>query len=291
LCTNRKACDLLFPPPHSLRVRLRRFTVLIVFVMAGLLNVLAGAFNYIYNLTEVIGRLGQRVELVFQPIQAVINAVTYPIGAVLFWYLGYSVYRGLLRCQAGAAPSPNQTTLRRRCVRLGHIVATISIVEWAAAGIIYPIALQLTNGDLPKSAMFHFFFSLLLCGLPAAAYPFFGITFFSLRSLYPVFVVNDLEGAARDEPVLAEVKRWNSIYLGIAAVAPLLGIAAITVDRRIDPEFLQDAAELAMEVFSAVGLLMLPPVFWLFHSIQSDLQTYSEILGFDERELKVRQLA
>jgi hypothetical protein len=97
-----------------------------------------------------------------------------------------------------------------------------------------------------------------------------------------------LEGAASDRPVHVEVRRWNSIYLAIAAVAPLLGIAALTADRLIEPDFLQGPAEIAMGVFSAVGLLLLPPAFWLFLSIQADLQTYSEIFGTNGQETKVR---
>jgi serine/threonine protein kinase len=44
LCTNAKASALLFPPKRSWRVRLRPFAGVIVFVAAGLPNVLAGVF-------------------------------------------------------------------------------------------------------------------------------------------------------------------------------------------------------------------------------------------------------
>ena len=39
---------------RSLRVRLRKYAVLIVFVAAGLPNVLAGVFNYVHNLSEIV---------------------------------------------------------------------------------------------------------------------------------------------------------------------------------------------------------------------------------------------
>jgi serine/threonine protein kinase len=94
LCTNQKACALLFPPKRSFRVWLRQYTVLIVFVAAGLPNVLGGAFNYVHNVSEIVLKL-RTLEPHFQRTQAVINGIAYPIGAVLFWYFGFSVYKGL----------------------------------------------------------------------------------------------------------------------------------------------------------------------------------------------------
>jgi len=118
-----------------------------------------------------------------------------------------------------------------------------------------------------------------LCGLVAAAYPFFVVTFFSLKSLYPVYLLADLEGASADVPLLRQVNRRNSVYLVVAALAPFLGIAALIADSLINENVLPPGAEQSMAVFSAVGLLGLPCLFWLSHSIRADLATLSDVIA------------
>jgi hypothetical protein len=178
--------------------------------------------------------------------------------------------------------------LRHRCLELGRLVALISVVEWSIAACAYPLGLRIIHAHLPLSAMLHFFFSLLLCGFVAAAYPFFIVTFFALRSLYPVFLTADLEGAAADAPVLRQVGRRNSVYLVVAALAPLLGIAALIADSWIEENVIQEGAEKTMIVFSAAGLVGLPWLFRLSHSIRTDLDTLTGILSSDERGLTTR---
>jgi eukaryotic-like serine/threonine-protein kinase len=281
LCTNPKACELLFPPKRSWRVRLRKYSVLIVFVAAGLPNVLGGVFNYIHNLSEIVSKLGP-LEPLFQRTQAVINGIAYPIGAAFFWYLGFSVHRGFKQCQAGQLSPERALTLRQRCLELGRLVALVSIVEWSIAACVYPISLRIVNAEMPTSAMLRFFFSLVLCGLVAASYPFFVVSLFSLRSLYPVFLLSDLDQAAVDAPVLRKLGRRNAVYLVVAALVPLLGIAALVADSLINEDVLPPGAEKSMAIFSAVGLLGLPCLFWLSHLIRTDLATLTGILSADK---------
>jgi eukaryotic-like serine/threonine-protein kinase len=280
LCTNAKASALLFPPKRSLQVWLRKYTVLIVFVAAGLPNVLAGVFNYWHNLSEIIAKLG-RLEPDFQLTQAVINGIAYPVGAALFWYAGYSLRKGLRQLEAGQLSREGNGILRQGCLELGRLVALIGIVEWAIAACAYPITLRLIHAEMPATAMLRFFFSLLLCGLVAAAYPFFVVTFFSLRSLYPVFVLHDLEGSAADGPLLRRVGRRNTVYLAVAALAPFLSIAALMADSLINDNVLPEGTEKSMAVFSAVGVLGLPCLFWLSHLIRADLATLADAVASD----------
>ena len=166
---------------------------------------------------------------------------------------------------------------------MGRLIALISIVEWSIAACVYPISLRLIHADMPAAAMLRFFFSLLLCGLVAAAYPFFVVTFFSLRSLYPVFVESDYEGASSDADLLRKVGRWNAVYLVVAASAPFLAITALIADSWINDNVLPDGAERSMAVFSVIGVLGLPWLFWLSHAIRTDLATLWGVLASDER--------
>jgi eukaryotic-like serine/threonine-protein kinase len=172
--------------------------------------------------------------------------------------------------------------LRHRCLELGRLVALISIVEWSIAACVYPISLRLVRAELPTSAMLRFFFSLLLCGLVSASYPFFVVSLFSLRSLYPVFLLSDLDRAADDVPFLRRMGQRNSLYLVGAALVPLLGIAALVADSLINNDVLPPGAEKSMAVFSAVGLLGLPCLFWMSHLIRTDLATLGGIIAADE---------
>jgi serine/threonine protein kinase len=288
LCTNPKACTLLFAPKSSARASLRKFTVLIVVLLAGLPNVLASAFNYALNVSELTTGLTHALHVRFVQAQAAISGVAYVIGAIVFSYLGFSVYRGLKRCQA-REPATDQTRLsRRRGLRLGLLVAIVSLVEWSIAAGVDAIGLRVMHLDLSTAAMLRFFLWSLMCACVAAAYPFFGITFFTLRSLYPAFLLSDLEGAEQDEPVLKQLGRWNSIALVVAVMAPLLSVGALIIDKVINPDLIHSDAELAMGCFSAVGLVGLLPIFWLYQSIQSDLVTLSGITAPHERKTSSR---
>ena len=75
---------------------------------------------------------------------------------------------------------------RRISLLMGHYTAIIGVVLWALAGLAYPIAIHSTSGDMPVRDYFHFFGSLVVCGMVAAAYPFFSITWYSLSTIYPM---------------------------------------------------------------------------------------------------------
>jgi len=127
--------------------------------------------------------------------------------------------------------------------------------------------------------MVRFFFSLLLCGLVSASYPFFVVSLFSLRSLYPVYLLKDFDRAAADAPLLRRLGRRAAVYLAVAALAPLLAISALVADSLINDDVLPPGAEKSMAIFSVVGLLGLPLLFWLSHLIRTDVATLTEVVS------------
>ena len=72
-------------------------------------------------------------------------------------------------------------------------------------------------------------------------------------------------------------------YLVVAALAPFLAITALIADSWINDNVLPEGTEKSMAVFSAIGVLGLPWLFWLSHSIRTDLATLSGRLATDER--------
>jgi len=288
LCTNPKASTLLFPPKQSMRVRLQRFTVLVVLLLAGLPNVLASVFHYALNVSQLTTGLPPAQHLLFRRTQTTISGIAYAVGAIVFTYLGLSVYRGLRRCQAREPATEQTRALRRRGLRLGLWVAVVSLLAWSIAAGVDMVALHAMRLDLPTSAMLRFLLWSLMSACVATAYPYFGITYFVMRSLYPASLQSDLEGAVHDEQLLKQLRRWTTIALVVALLAPLLSVGALIVDKLIEPNLIHSDAELAMGFFSAVCLVSLLPVFWLYQSIQSDLVTFSEITAPHERPTRVR---
>lgn len=288
LCTNPKASTLLFPRKQSLRVRLQKYTVLVVLLLAGLPNVLASVFHYALNVSQLTSGLTPLQHPLFRHTQTTISAIAYAVGAILFTYLGFSVYRGLKRCQAREPATEQTRALRRRGLRLGLWVAVVSLLAWSVAAGVDMVILRLLHLDLTASDMLRFFLWSLMCACVATAYPYFGINYFVMRSLYPASLQSDLEGAVHDEHLLRQLRRWTTIALVVALLAPLLSIGALIVDKLIEPNLIHSDAELAMGFFAAVCLVSLLPVFWLYLSIQSDLVTFSEITAAHERPSRIR---
>jgi hypothetical protein len=194
-------------------------------------NAIAGGFNYDYNREEIISRLEQagvpQASAAFERVQLTINSIAFPLGALLVLAFVWPVSRQLRR---GASPGENSAELlarlRRHSLRLGHLAAVVGIIEWGVAGLIYPIAIHSFAGPLPWAAYGHFFVSLVLCGLVAAAYPFFGVTFLAVRVFFPAL----LERGAVDLAAEAQLRRLGQqagAYFLIACGVPLVGLALL----------------------------------------------------------------
>src|SRR5262249_53886263 len=212
LCLQPKAHLLLLPPLRSWRHPARRVPIACVLVAAVFPNICAAVFNYFYNRREIVEHL-QDSQKAFEQTQAAINAIAFPVGIFFVFWFTRPIAAAIRRARRGdegasvpsAAASPQSSRdktlpsdasspggglfrLRQNCLRLGHLAAGISLALWLVAAPAYPIALQMEVGDVPASAYLHFVASLTLCGLIAAAYPFFGVSCLSVCSFYPALV-------------------------------------------------------------------------------------------------------
>lgn len=260
LCGNPRAEQIIYPEAGSWRRRLRPGSIAIVVLLAALPNIFAGLFNYFYNRTHIIESLHDvhNARDAFWMIQTVINSIAYPTGLGLLAYLTWTVQRARREIDDVA----RYAWLRRRSLLLGHCAAGIGVVEWAIAGLAYPFSMHLAVGAVPLEVYLHFAGSLLLCGLIAAAYPFFGVTFFSVHVLYPALLRPGL-ARANDEPPLTQVRMLAWRYLAVAMSVPMLGVAALVA--------MDQDARLALGVLSTGAFLGSLMMFWLFRRLQSDL--------------------
>ncbi len=233
LCVQPHTQRLLQFSGRGWREWVRRFPVIAVLVVVTLPNALAGGFNFFYNWKEIVRHLPEQSQgqawLAFNCVQLVINCIAFPLGAVLVWMFVWPVAKRMKRKSTLTKLSPEaQAALRRYSLRLGHLAAVIGLVEWIIAGMIYPLAIHAVNGTMPIEAYPHFWISLALCGLVAAAYPFFGVTLLAVRVFFPAL----MDRGAVDEEAEAQLRRLSQqagMYFLIACGVPLIGLSLLII--------------------------------------------------------------
>lgn len=245
LCQEPRALQLLKPPPGGFRQLLFRWPWVALALAAIIPNAIAGVFNFAYNEGAIIQRL-QGSELAFFRIQLVINGIAFPLGVVLVLSYAWPVLRLLRRDE----PPPDADTAlaaRQRALQLGSFIALVGISEWALAGLAYPLSLHAVLGELDPSLYGHFFLSLLICGLIAAAYPFILASLLAVRIFLPALLRGEAP-TPRDAEALQALDRQTELFLYGAGGVPAAGVAAILV---LGPT--NNFALLALSIVGAVG--------------------------------------
>lgn len=236
LCSQPQAWDVLFAPARGWREFLRRHPLLAYGAAIMPPNLLGGAFNYWYNEQAIIDPLGASAHDVFFYVMTAINLTAFPLGVVVLCLVVWPLARTARQLDQSPKPTEKQlAAARRRALRMGHLAAGVGIAEWFVSGVIFPLGMHLGLGYFPMSAYVHFFFSMVVCGAVAAAFPFFGATDVSLRVFYPALLGKDPieESERRDVAALA---RHAVGYLLAASGVPLLGLLLLVgsgLDNRI----------------------------------------------------------
>jgi eukaryotic-like serine/threonine-protein kinase len=268
LCLQPRAQALL-EPSGGWRGFARRHPLLCI-LPAGLIpNVAAGLFNYLYNRSEIIAvsEIHETLRPAFERIQTTINLISFPLGILVFIWIARPVVRGLRRLCGGEKMSDAElATIRARTLRLGWYGSLVSLGGWLLASIVYPIALRLAVPELAgasfQKVFGHFLASLAICGLIAAAYPFFTATSVAIRALYPAFL-RPGTATARDWDELVRLDWLVWPFLALTAAVPLAGVALLVGFNSLN--------QTALVALSVVGLLGLGVAVWLARRIQRDL--------------------
>ena len=271
LCCRPEAKRLVDPPANSFSRRLRPFAVPLIVCAAVLPHVIPGVFNYHYNKEAIINTLSDSQD-VFWQIQLVINSIAYPLGLLIAIVL-------TLRVVPRGSPEDSDpielARRRRRCLKLGHLGAMLGVTEWVIAGIAYPVSIHYAAGSMPAMQYVHFFGSLVLCGLIAAAYPFFLVAYVSLRVVYPCLLQDGLLHKDDVAP-LKQLARRSAMYLGSAGAAPMLGVlAALLVTKNTEVQ------QFALRVFAVVGFFGFGVIFWIYRRMQADVEALIEAAEAD----------
>jgi hypothetical protein len=263
LCLQPRAHQLLYPARpgwHRVVCRWPTFWVILLTVVP---NLAAALFNLMYNEREIVAHL-PHAQAVFWNVQTVVNSIAFPLGMALGILVVWPVARALRELRAGKVPGVEMLAAgRRRCLQMGHCAAALSISLWLLASLAYPLSMSLAAVGLTLSPFVHFVASLTVCGLIAAVYPFFGVTFLAVRALYPRLIRSTATGP-EDVHGLYRLSRGAVWYLLLAAVIPMLAVMALVL--------IGSENRFALGALSAAGLAGFGLVFWLHRTIQADLQ-------------------
>ncbi len=229
-------------------------------------HVPASFFNYVYNERAIVQQLSKEAGSVFTRMVIAINAIAFSIGfACCIWYTR-PVVRRLL--QKNTEEQITASQIRCRALRYSRFVTVLGISEWCIAGMAYPVALNAAEAlDLKWQA--HFFVSLLVCGLVAAAYPFFLTATLSVRAFVPALLRHDRLHAddVTELHRLSDQSIW-SLYLagGVPAVGMMILLST------------QDTADskFPLQVFSVLGAFGFAFALSLARSLQSDIEALLE---------------
>ncbi|WP_068280297.1 serine/threonine-protein kinase [Aldersonia kunmingensis] len=275
LCLDARARDLVDPPPGSWRLKLRPYVFPIVALAIGVPNALASVYNIYHNQTLIISKLSEDAQSEFQTVTAFVNVLLFPLAGALMVYVArrvISVPRGLRKGRVY-----DEQTLAQ--ARSDTLLATDRIVwiafgAWILAGLTFPISLQLVPGDVPAGAYLHIFGSLVVCGAIAVAYPFFLVTFFLVRSVYPIFLQQS-KPTETDALQLRGLDRRSNFYLAVAASVPLLGVAGVTF---IAPDDIPSVI-VAVRVLCVLGILAFVGAYRLFRMLEEDLRALERVVA------------
>ncbi|MVU79444.1 protein kinase [Nocardia sp. ET3-3] len=275
LCLDERARDLVDPPPHSWRMRLRPWLIPLVVLAVIVPNTLASLYNIAHNRAFIISHLSDSAMHTFVLTTATVNLVFFPLGAVVTAYLCRYVIvvpRGL---RTGREYDPDTLRRARADVLLaGERISLVVFSLWVLAGITFPLILRLTASDLPVGGVVHFLVSLVVCGAIAVAYPFFLVAFYLVRCIYPMFLRHG-DISAEDAVWLHRLGRRCTTYLAVAASVPLLAVAGVTF---LPPDDIPRVI-VAVRVLSVGGIAAFVLVYAMFRALEADLAALERVVS------------
>ncbi|WP_240963123.1 serine/threonine-protein kinase [Antrihabitans stalactiti] len=267
LCLDAHARDLVDPPPGSWRLLLRPWSILIMELGVVVPNALAAYLKYHTDRALIVDELMGAPPHRFDVVWLIVMGVAFPLGAfVIFYMRRYLVLvpQGLRR---GKIYSP-RTLARARtdALLLGDRVVAVLFAIWIVCCVCWAGAMWIGMGDVPIRGYVYAFASAVICAAVAVVYPFFLVSFYAVRCLYPTFLPHG-EVSGHDSELMEGLHRRSVRYLAVAAAVPLVGVAGATfipldeIGAVIGP----------IRTLSIVGVVAFIGAYWLFRKVEGDL--------------------
>jgi len=265
-------------PGHAGWLRIAGDFPVVAMVVLGLLpNILAGAFNYVYNWQIIVHPMQLRgvvdAESLFERTSMLVNGLAFALAIFIFVRLTRPLARVLRSQRAGDLVGRYLLAqARQRCLRLAHWVALLGAGMWLAAGPVYP---ALIGSMLLRDYAF-FTASLFFCGLIAAAYPFFGVAWLCTQFLHAELMP---PGSAleSDQATLQALEGRSWQYLALAGSLPMLAIAAGLM---LSPWASSTANAVLLGTLGVAGFVgFLAAIAW-FRAIQRNLRILRDLVRY-----------
>ncbi|MCP2278256.1 Serine/threonine protein kinase [Nocardia amikacinitolerans] len=275
LCLDERARGLVDPKPGSWRERLQPYILPVMVVAIAVPNMLASLYNIQHNQNLIVERMPEDAQRTFLIITGLVNAVFFPIGFITIIYSMRYMLRVTKGLRHGKRYDPD--TLRRArtdTLLLGERAVAIPFLLWVLAALTFPVAMELSTGDVTGRDVVHFMASLVVCGAIAASYPFFLATFYLIRCIYPIFLRHG-NISPEDAGRLRALDRRCNLYLAIAASVPLLAVAGVTF---LPPEDIPMVI-VAVRVLCAGAIIAFIGSYLLFRALEADLRALERVVA------------
>ena len=273
LCLQPRAHDLLFgDATKRVRSSLRRWPLTWMTIVILAPNALAGAFNFLFNYSWVVEKLShiEAARSTFHITSTTINILAFGMGWWLIYAITWPVCRGVWMIQTGKTLTREENDrLRQKALWLPNLAAWLGAAEWVVAGLGFPIMLHVLLGEFPVQGYVHFLSSLAICGMIAAAYPFFTVSLIAIRVFYPTLLAAGAAFEGEDRKIERFDQQLNA-FLTIAGVVPLAGLLLLIL-----PSLMSNELEPAKNHWSAVlivsGLAGLGICYLISRTVRADL--------------------
>ncbi len=226
LCLEPKSRSLVELPSIGWRSLVQKYPLLSTVVVVLFPNALAGFCNYLYNRQLFVAN-GEAALRAFENVSIGLNIVYFTLGALLA-----KLVVGPIVENAKPTRTPKSDAeiiaLRCRSLKLGNIAAIIGILLWLSSGLVFPLSIHWMVPEIRWQTYQQFLASMTICGLIAAAYPFYGLTFLTVRVFYPA-MLKRVAGTEQDEEQLHQLERLLPTYLLTAAVVPLASMLMVVL--------------------------------------------------------------
>ncbi|MFJ9371170.1 serine/threonine protein kinase, partial [Nocardia sp. NPDC101769] len=259
---------------NSWRARLSPHYVPILWLIALVADGLAAGYLYGQNQQLINVRLSAATTVQLTRLTHIFHLIAWPL-AILSWSYAsrdlIAVPHGLRKGRRYDEAILART--RSRTLLWGDLDSMIILVFWTIAAGAWMTMLGMEAG-LPRRLVVHSAAIVLVCGAISVSYTFFLQTFYIVRCVYPIYLRYG-HTTARDAAHLRALRRRCTVYLGIAASVPIVGV--LTGFINLEPAERPLVLNSVLWLCAVTGLAFVA-AYWVFRKLEADLRALERVV-------------
>ncbi|MFD3463633.1 serine/threonine-protein kinase [Nocardia fluminea] len=275
LCQDAHARDLVDPPPNSWRIRLRPFLFPVMALSIAIPNLLAAVYNAQLNTALIVDRLDPSTRDTLLRVAGVTNVVFFAFGAAILIYLARRLLIIPRRLRSGrGCHSRSLDRARQDSLRLGNQAVAIAFALWLVAAAVFASTIGLAGNGLTIRTAVHFGLAAAICAAIAMTYPFFLITLYLTRCVYPLFLHHGEDFRSDGQALTGVIVQCHRYLIAAASIPLVAGIGATFLpveDLRMTTTPLR-----AICVGGVIGFVV---SYVLFRIIEADIRALLRVVG------------